>query len=107
MKVNYSFSQSSVAVSQANTIDLILNFYEKTDKADNFQRFPLNLALVLDRSGSMAGYPLKNAKKAAQQLVDYLTPEDYLSVVIYDDKAETILSSNIVPSRKITSSKSF
>ena len=96
MQVNYSFSQSSIAVSQATTVDLIVNFYDKTDKSENSPHLPLNLALVLDRSGSMGGYPLKNAKKAAAQLVEYLTPEDYLSVIIYDDKAETVLPSQLV-----------
>ena len=96
MKVNYSFSQSSIAISEATTVDVILNFYEQTDNSAHFQRLPLNLALVFDRSGSMAGSPLKNAQKAAQQLVEYLTPQDYLSLVIYDDKAETIFPPQLV-----------
>jgi Ca-activated chloride channel family protein len=39
----------------------------------------------------MAGQPLKYAIQAAQRLVEHLTPEDFLSIVIYDDTPETIL----------------
>src|SRR5882757_4446796 len=41
------------------------------------RRTPLNLAVVLDRSGSMTGAKLERAKQAATQLVDLLAPNDY------------------------------
>ncbi|BAU66951.1 von Willebrand factor, type A [Stanieria sp. NIES-3757] len=91
MKVNYSFSQTVVAVNQPTIVDLILNFQGVETNQSNSRR-PLNLSLVLDRSGSMGGDPLRYAISAAQQLVEYLTPEDYLSVVVYDDTPQTILS---------------
>ncbi len=90
MQVSYLLSKSQVAVNQATDVDIIINF-----QGDNLpksgDRRPINLSLVLDRSGSMSGSPIRNAIKAAEQLVEYLQPEDYLSVVIYDDEVETIL----------------
>jgi Ca-activated chloride channel family protein len=53
-------------------------------------RAPLNLALVLDRSGSMAGEKLAAARKAAALLVRTLRPEDVISVVAYDDQVVTV-----------------
>lgn len=88
MKVNYFLSKSQVAVNQPTEIDVIVNFQGEEQKSN---RRVINLSLVLDRSGSMSGRPLRNAIKAAEQLVEYLQPEDYLSVVIYDDEIETIL----------------
>lgn len=54
------------------------------------ERVPLNLSLVLDRSGSMSGEPLAQAKNAAALLVRRLWPEDVVSVVTYDDDVEIV-----------------
>jgi Ca-activated chloride channel homolog len=53
-------------------------------------RIPLNLSLVLDRSGSMGGEPMAAAREAAKLLVRRLSPDDTVSVVAFDDRVETI-----------------
>ncbi|MBA4159543.1 MAG: VWA domain-containing protein, partial [Gemmatimonadetes bacterium] len=53
-------------------------------------RVPLNLSIVLDRSGSMAGEKLAAARDAATLLVRRLHPEDVVSVVTYDDEVQTV-----------------
>lgn len=53
-------------------------------------RAPINVALVLDRSGSMAGGPLEAAKDAAGRFASFLTTEDRLSVVVFDEEVGTI-----------------
>jgi Ca-activated chloride channel family protein len=90
MKANYSLSHSLIAADTPSTVDLIISFNAE-DTRNLTPRRPLNLSLVIDRSGSMAGQPLKYAIQAAQRLVEHLTPEDFLSIVIYDDTPETIL----------------
>jgi Ca-activated chloride channel family protein len=47
---------------------------------------PLNVALVIDRSGSMGGPKLRFVKEAAQHLLDRLSGTDQVSVVTYDDE---------------------
>ena len=53
-------------------------------------RVPLNLSLVLDRSGSMSGAPLAAARDAACLLVRRLRTEDTVSVVAYDGQVSVV-----------------
>lgn len=59
-------------------------------------RAPLNLCLVLDRSGSMEGAPFDYAKQACCYLVDQLTDHDVLSIVTFSDTVDVVM-----PPRKI------
>ncbi|MGB9877164.1 MAG: vWA domain-containing protein [bacterium] len=59
-------------------------------------RAPLNLCLVIDRSGSMEGEPLEHTKKACAYVVDLLEPEDILSIVTFAEDVQVIM-----PPRKV------
>ncbi|WEJ88403.1 MAG: VWA domain-containing protein [Klebsiella huaxiensis] len=61
------------------------------------KRSPINLALVIDRSGSMGGERIKQATEAAVMAVNTLSSQDTLSVVIYDDVVDVI-----VPAAKLS-----
>lgn len=54
-------------------------------------RAPLNLAIVLDRSGSMSGAKLEQAKQAASLLVDQLDPDDIISLIAYESGIEVVV----------------
>lgn len=58
------------------------------------QRPPVNLALVVDTSGSMQGRAIEDAKKASMQLVDSLKDGDRLAVVSFDSSATVLVESN-------------
>ncbi|GEM_PF-379380 len=63
---------------------------------DEEKRHPFNLALVLDRSGSMEGNKLRYAKQAALHVVDLLDEKDHLAVVVYDDTVNILSESGLV-----------
>lgn len=55
------------------------------------KRKPMNLSVVIDRSGSMDDQnKMEYAKKAFASLVDQLQPNDILSIVIYDDIVDVV-----------------
>ena len=61
------------------------------------ERAPANVALVLDKSGSMSGEKLQHAKQAALAALDRLGSNDIVSVVVYDTTVSVL-----VPATKFT-----
>ena len=57
-------------------------------KAD---RPPVNVALVIDRSGSMGGQRIQQAKQAALMAIDMLKADDIVSLIAYDSAAELLV----------------
>ncbi|MCC9656816.1 vWA domain-containing protein [Rhodopirellula halodulae] len=84
---------------QNNHLRIALTGFEmKSDK----ERPPVNVALVLDHSGSMSGQKLARAKEAAEAAIDRLSDNDIVSVVLYDSNV-TVL----VPATKATDRSSI
>ncbi|MCB9526987.1 MAG: VWA domain-containing protein [Myxococcales bacterium] len=54
-------------------------------------RPPVNVAIVLDKSGSMSGEKLARAKQAARFAVDRLSPHDIVSIVAYDSTVQVVV----------------
>ncbi len=61
------------------------------------ERAPVNIALVLDKSGSMSGEKITEARKAAIEAVRRLNRNDIVSVITYDSTVQVL-----VPATKLT-----
>lgn len=55
------------------------------------ERAPVNIAIVLDKSGSMSGEKIARAREAARMAVDRLGERDIVSVVAYDSTVRVIV----------------
>jgi Ca-activated chloride channel family protein len=63
-------------------------------------RTPLNLSVVLDRSGSMHGDKIAAARDAAALLVRRLAPSDVVSVVAYDENVTVVAPPSLGADRR-------
>jgi len=93
---NSTYAKSHVLFEIRSTGSLIHPSLQTGMNAGRGTRLPLNLALVIDRSGSMDGEPLEYAKRACGYVVDLLEPNDILSVITFEESAEVIM-----PARRV------
>ncbi|OBQ39057.1 MAG: hypothetical protein AN487_05710 [Anabaena sp. CRKS33] len=97
MKVNLQLALNDGAV-DANQIStqrqLAISVSASGETID--RAVPLNLCLILDHSGSMGGKSLETVKTAACLLVDRLSPEDRLSVVVFDHRAKVLVPNQLI-----------
>jgi Ca-activated chloride channel family protein len=54
-------------------------------------RNPVNVAIVLDRSGSMRGHKIAEAKRAATMALEWLDDDDIVSVVTYESTVNVLV----------------
>ena len=54
-------------------------------------RMPLNFALVLDHSGSMAGEKLRTMKRAVNNIIDQLRGDDIISIVTFETRTRVLV----------------
>jgi len=93
-------SHRAVLAGETNEVFLSVNL--AAVDPPGLQRQRMNLALVIDRSGSMASErKLEFAKSAADQLVSRLRPDDRLAIVTYDEDVETVVSSRPARNRDV------
>ena len=72
-------------------LDVVLQLNPAPLAPASIQRQPVAIAVVIDRSGSMAGLKLQRACKAAQQLANQLTADDLLSVISFDHQVQMVV----------------
>jgi Ca-activated chloride channel homolog len=66
------------------------------------ERAAVNLAVVIDRSGSMAGQKLEQAKQAAQHLVRQLRDADRLTIIHYGSDVRELRALSATEANKAT-----
>lgn len=93
VKLKGELSRNRLAIEGTQLVHVLL---QVEAAADQGERLPLNVAAVIDRSGSMHGQRLAAAKQAAKFLVGQLSADDCLGVVAFDHEVQTVFGSGPV-----------
>lgn len=70
---------------------------EETQKYMEDNRNKTSICVLLDKSGSMDGFPLENAKKVIKHMVQYvLCPNDYFSLITFDSTCNLVINKMMI-----------
>jgi len=72
-------------------LDVMLRLRAHENPNMDMLQTPLAISIVIDRSGSMSGGKLEEAKNAAIDIVNRLQDRDRVSIVLYDDHVQTLM----------------
>lgn len=89
----------AVAARRSTTLDILIRVVPPRVELCQ-DRPPLNLSLVIDGSGSMAGDNIKYAKEAAKFAIANLLPSDRVSVVLFDTHVNTLVPSTLATDKQ-------
>lgn len=89
LNINIEASRESVTrIEEGQLLYVLLTIRPQKKTSISYQ--PINLSLVVDRSTSMKGDRLRNVKSAASTIVEKIGPEDVISVIAFNDRAEVV-----------------
>ncbi|HMO18162.1 MAG TPA: VWA domain-containing protein [Oligoflexia bacterium] len=97
VKLTVNPGYGSLVKSEKSTIPVKVSL-EGISSVEKHIRPKVNVSIVIDRSGSMAGDKIEQARSAAISAVNMLSSDDIVSIVTYDDSAQVL-----VPATKLTS----
>lgn len=89
MKHNIVFDFPKIPVNKPFKNRLMVTI--EGENKENVKKLPLNLAVVLDRSGSMQGAKLHNVKEAVKNLLWRLEKKDIFSLTIFDNEVISLV----------------
>lgn len=89
MKPNVTFDRTIVTVANDAVVNTLIELI--APPAPTTDRPPLDVVLVLDKSGSMNGRPIEAVKAATAHLLRLLGVDDRVGVVAFDDSVELVL----------------
>jgi Ca-activated chloride channel family protein len=81
------FGQMGNMITGSDCITVLVGMNTPIDIA-GLERPPLNLALVIDTSGSMQGEPIEYVRQGLRRMLDGLEPTDRISLIAFSDAAE-------------------
>jgi len=102
--LSYQLGRDPMPVTDRSQVGYVLVEINPTEVMAQV-RMPLNFALVLDCSGSMHGMKISSVKEAVKMVIDRLSATDYISVVTFSNRAQTVISST--PARDPQGMKAF
>lgn len=94
MKENIIFDYSRIPEGTKFNTRLMVNLTADTNTKEIGK--PLNITVVLDRSGSMHGDPLHYVKMATKVLANQLNPDDRFSLTMYDSSVDTLIKPTLI-----------
>jgi len=86
---------------KSQTVDVLVRITPPAVDQTAAKRPRLNLSMVLDRSGSMQGEKIQEAREAAKYCIDQLLATDRISTVIFDDQIDVLIPSQPVENKEI------
>lgn len=98
MKIETLLDTPSILANRGTPVHLALRF--TAPAVESGRSRPIAFCVVLDRSGSMHGQPLEQAKEATRRVIRNLRRDDRFALVIFDEQAQTLLPLQAVGDRE-------
>ncbi|MEP6774517.1 MAG: VWA domain-containing protein [Chloroflexota bacterium] len=93
LNIQATLSRNTIPVMNVEQLVYCLLELRPGETAPTASNLPLNLCLVLDRSGSMHGSKIESLRDACALVLDMLQPQDYISVIAFNSRNEIVFSS--------------